>query len=150
MLGVPNGGLWHLGKATVADNALAEKFFQQAIEIDPSFAGGYRGLALSQMRGAAGYRARSIADARGSAESLARQAVTLDGADAEAHATLGVALHFSGDNDAAQAEAERALTITPNLASAHGVLGAALIFSGRPKEDSRPPSQYKSSIPATI
>ena len=128
-------GLWHLGKAaTAADNALAEKFFQRAIEIDPSFAGGYKGLALSQMRGAAGFQARSIAEARGSAESLARQAVTLDGADAEAHATLATAFHFSGDYDATRAEAERALTITPNLASAHAVLGAVLIFSGRAKE----------------
>ena len=128
-------GLWHLSKAaTAADNALAEKFFQVAIEIDPSFAGGYKGLAMSLMRGAAGFQARSIADARGSAESLARQAVTLNGADAEAHATLATAFHFSGDCDAARTEAERALTMTPNLASAHAVLGAALIFSGRAKE----------------
>jgi adenylate cyclase len=128
-------GLWHLSKAaTAADNVLAEKFFQRAIEIDPSFAGGYKGLALSQMRGAAGFQARSIADALGLIEALARQAVTLDGADAEAHATLATAFHFSGDYDATRAEAELALTITPNLASAHAVLGAALIFSGRAKE----------------
>ena len=38
-------GLWHLGKFTVEDNVLAQKFFQQAIDLDPNFAGGYTGLA---------------------------------------------------------------------------------------------------------
>ena len=35
-------------KASAEDNALAEKFFQQAIDLDPSFAGGYKGLARVQ------------------------------------------------------------------------------------------------------
>jgi len=30
-------GLWHSAKANAEDNALAEKFFQQAVELDPSF-----------------------------------------------------------------------------------------------------------------
>ena len=33
-------GLWHVGKFSPADNALAQKFFQQAIDLDPNFAGG--------------------------------------------------------------------------------------------------------------
>ena len=31
-----------------ADNALAVKFFQRAIDLDPNFAGCYRGLILAQ------------------------------------------------------------------------------------------------------
>src|SRR6516162_1662036 len=38
-------GLWHLSKASAEDNDLAEKFFQRAIDLDPIFAGGYKGLA---------------------------------------------------------------------------------------------------------
>ena len=37
-------GLWHLSKLSAADNALARKFFQQAIDLDPNFAKGYSGL----------------------------------------------------------------------------------------------------------
>jgi adenylate cyclase len=37
-------GLWHLSKFSAAENALARKFFQQAIDLDPSFARGYCGL----------------------------------------------------------------------------------------------------------
>jgi hypothetical protein len=41
-------GLWHSGKASAEDNALAQKFFQQAVDLDPSFAGGYKGLSRAQ------------------------------------------------------------------------------------------------------
>jgi adenylate cyclase len=36
-------GLWHFGKVSAEDNAFAEQFFQQAVDLDPSFAGGYKG-----------------------------------------------------------------------------------------------------------
>ena len=32
-------GMWHLSKASAEDNALAEKFFQRAIDLDPIFVG---------------------------------------------------------------------------------------------------------------
>src|SRR5262249_30035736 len=38
-------GLWHLSKFTAEDNAAAQKFFQKAIDLDPTFAGGFAGLA---------------------------------------------------------------------------------------------------------
>src|SRR6202035_4330614 len=43
-------GLWHLSKYTVNDIALAQSFFQQAIDCDPSFSGGYGGLAIAQIQ----------------------------------------------------------------------------------------------------
>jgi adenylate cyclase len=33
-------GLWHFNKVSADDNTLARKFFQQAVDLDPSFAGG--------------------------------------------------------------------------------------------------------------
>ena len=45
-------GLWHVGKFSAADNALAQKFFQQAIDLDPNFAGGYGALAIAQLQSA--------------------------------------------------------------------------------------------------
>jgi adenylate cyclase len=128
-------GLWHLGKNVAEDNALAQKFFQQATDLDPNFGGGYRGLAYAQFQAAAGgFQTRSLPEAQSSAEALARRAVALDGTDAEARTFLGEVLLYRGDREGALAEAERALAMTPNLASAHGWRGAALIFSGRPKE----------------
>jgi adenylate cyclase len=126
-------GLWHLSRASANDNALAQKFFEQAINLDPSFSGGYGGLAVAQGR-AADSQTLGLTESLGSMEALARRAVALDGADAEARSLLSNALMRRGDYEGALAEAERALATTPNLAHAHHVLGAALIFSGRPKE----------------
>jgi adenylate cyclase len=127
-------GIWHWSKFSADDNALAQKFFQQAIDLDPTFSGGYTGLAMAQLVAAGGFQTRNLAETLTSAEALARRAIALDGADAEAHSTLGATLCSRGDYEGALAEAERALAITPNLAGAHATLGATRIFSGGPKE----------------
>jgi adenylate cyclase len=127
-------GWWHMSKVTAKDNALAEKFFEQAIALDPTFAGGYRGLVSVLADAATVLLTRSLADTQIVAERLARQAVELDGADAEARASLAATLWRRGDHQGARAEAEQALAITPNLSRGHAALGASLIFSGRPRD----------------
>ena len=127
-------GLWHLSKVTAEDNALAEKFFQRAIDLDPIFTGGYTGLAAALDRAGNIFRTRDLADAQSAEEALALRAVALDGGDAEARARLAIALSVRGDRQGARAEAERALTISPNLAEAHGALGVVLTFGGHPRE----------------
>src|SRR5216683_1501300 len=127
-------GLWHLSEANQNDNATAQRFFQQAVDLDPTFAGCYSALALLQLQTAAVYQKLGLFEAQSSAEALARRAVALDGADAEARSCLGWALQARGELEGALAEIERALVMSPNLAVAHGQRGATLIFSGRPKE----------------
>jgi adenylate cyclase len=127
-------GLWHLSEANPDDNTIAQKFFRQAIDLDPTFAGGYSGLALAQLQAAAVYQKLGLLEAQSSAEALARRAVALDGADAEARSCLGWALQARGELQGALAEIERALRMSPNLAVAHGQRGATLIFAGRPKD----------------
>jgi adenylate cyclase len=127
-------GLWHLSEANPEDDAVAEEFFKQAIDLDPAFTGSYSALALVHLQTAAIYQRLDLHEAQRSAEALARRAVALDGADAEARSCLGWALQARGDLDGALAEIERSLRTSPNLAIAHGLRGATLIFSGRPKE----------------
>jgi adenylate cyclase len=76
-----------MNKVTIEDNALAEEFFQQAIDLDPSFAGGYKGLAAAQAN-AADFRRRGLPEALSSTEALARRAVAFDNADAPRAAWL--------------------------------------------------------------
>jgi TolB-like protein len=97
-------GLWHSGKANAEDNGLAEKFFHQAVELDPSFAGGYKGLSKLQAQ-TADFRGRDLAEALKLAEALARRAVALDGADAEARSRLANAVYRQGDYEGGLAEA---------------------------------------------
>ena len=127
-------GLWHFSKGTAHDNTLAEGFFQQAIDLDPSFAGGYTGLAFAQTRAAGVYGRRSLAEIENSVWGLARQAVTFDGNDAEARTCYSEQLMRRGDYQGALAEIQLALTLSPNLAGGYGILGAVLMWSGEPKE----------------
>jgi adenylate cyclase len=127
-------GLWHFSKFTTNDNAIAQKFFQQAIKSDPNFAGGHWGLALAYLYAAAIFQSLSLLEALRSTEALARRAVELDSSDAAARSALSLALLSRGDTEGAQDEVELALATSPNLAIAHGILGDTLVYSGRPKE----------------
>ena len=128
-------GLWHFSQISAEDNALAQRYFQQAIEIDPDFAGGYKGLAWVYTHAAGVHAARTPTEAYGAAEALARRAVALDPTDAEARSSLSEAMLWSrGDYQGALIEAERARVMSPNLAYAHSILGAVLIFSGQQKD----------------
>jgi adenylate cyclase len=111
-------GLWHFDKLTAEDIALARNFFQQAIDLDPNFAGGYKGLSAI-ISNAADYEGRDLSEVLSLADGLARRAVALDNADAEARALLATAVRRRGDHQGALAEADRALAISPNLAAAH-------------------------------
>jgi len=126
-------GLWHSSKLTADNNVLAQKFFQQAIDLDPSFAGGYKGLAGAQFA-VANFQGRGLLESLSSIEALACRALALDDADAEARSLLANAFWARADYESALAETERALATTPNLAFAHHMRGATLIFSGHPKE----------------
>jgi adenylate cyclase len=126
-------GLWHVSKFTSSDTSLAERCFQQAIELDPTFSAAYAGLAIAQSAWV-DLQARDLAEVMRSNETLVRQAIALDGADAEALSVLSNALWVHADYEGALAEAQRALEMSPNFAYAHHMLGTTLIFSGRPKE----------------
>jgi adenylate cyclase len=118
---------------TAEDITLAEHYFQRAIELDPIFAGGYRGLALARLDAATQFQKYKLEIARASAETLAAQAIALDRTDAEARSAFAAVLLLGrGDHEGARTEAERALALTPRLASAHGVLGSVLTYSGEP------------------
>ena len=128
-------GLWHFSKISSEENALAQRYFKQAIDIDPNFAGGYKGLAWAHMHAAGVFAIRTPPEGHSLAEELARRAVAADPTDAEARSTLSEAMLWSrGDYEGALAEAERARAMSPNLAFAHAIMAAALIFSGNPQD----------------
>jgi adenylate cyclase len=127
-------GLWHFFRFSSDDNARAQAFFREAIDLDPTFAAAYSGLAWAQSQAATTLQTHDFVEAQRSAEALARRAVMLDPADAEAHSTLGLVLWLRGDHQGALDEARQALAISPNLAFAHALLGATLVFFGQPRE----------------
>jgi DNA-binding winged helix-turn-helix (wHTH) protein/TolB-like protein/Flp pilus assembly protein TadD len=115
--------------ATSLPRALAA--FQQAIELDPTCARAYAGLAFV-------YRALTISGDRAPRETMplsraaAEQALRLDPGLAEAHATRAFLL-FWYDWDWAGAEAgfKRAIELNPSLSDAHFGYGNLLVHLGR-------------------
>jgi adenylate cyclase len=126
-------GLWHLGRFSPADNALAQTFFQQAINLDSNFSSGYTGLSWAQDLAATVFRTIDFDQGLNTAETLAHRAIALDSSEAEAYSCLALLSVVRGDHESGLTQAGRALEISPNLASAYGGRGFALAFGGQPK-----------------
>ena len=63
-----------LGRFTADDNLVAQRLFQRAIDVDPTFTGGYSGLAVAQLYAVITFGTRSLLDVQKPVEALARQA----------------------------------------------------------------------------
>jgi TolB-like protein/DNA-binding winged helix-turn-helix (wHTH) protein/Tfp pilus assembly protein PilF len=106
----------------------SREFFEQAIQLDPTYAAAYGGLADSYFGGAmAGVLPPRDAMPKG--EAAAKKAVKLDDFLPEAHLSLAASkLFYRWDWQGAEKECERTIELNPSLAEAHHlhsyVLGA--------------------------
>jgi adenylate cyclase len=125
-----------------ADNELAGTFFRRAIDLDPTYAAAYGGLAWSYMAASSVFGVMTIPESCSLSEPLARKAIALDENDAVARARLALAVFLKGDFEGAIQEADQALLINSNCADSFGVKGAALVFSGRRQEGREAIRQY--------
>jgi hypothetical protein len=107
------------------DSAVVQ--FARAVELDPTFAGGYVGLATAKFWKYESTRSGFQPDTGLLAAAVrdARQAVALAPAFAEAHATLSYLLTASGRFDEAHAAARRAVALQPEWWAHHFRLGHA-------------------------
>ena len=116
---------WH-----EADRKKAVEYFKQAIESDPSYAAAYAGLAdCYTMQASLGESPGTETIALGLA--AAKKAVELDGALAEAHASLGLGLFLDLKWAQSQNELERAISLNSNGITAHLYYSWLLTFVGR-------------------
>ncbi len=108
----------------------AIKYFEEAIDRDPTFAPAYSGLADTYIVLVGhGYIGRSEGNAK--AESAATRALKLDDRLAEAHTSLGYLLSDQWDWPRAEKELVKALRINPNYATAHHWYSLHLLNLGR-------------------
>lgn len=93
--------------------------FQHAIDIDPTYAPAYSGLA-DTFNLFANYGLMTPAEAFPRAKAAALKSIQLDETLAEPHASLGFTKHhFDWDWRGAEAEYQRAIELSPSYASAH-------------------------------
>ena len=110
------------------------QFFQQAIDLDPTYALAYAGIAEA-------YRSLPISsdvppdDAFPLAHAAAAKALEIDEMLADVHATLSILNSwYDWDWESAEREAKRAITLNPNSSEAHRANALLLSTLGRQKE----------------
>jgi TolB-like protein/tetratricopeptide (TPR) repeat protein len=127
-------GRYHFAKLIPPETRTAIGFFQKAIDLDPTYALAYFGLAEAN---------RSLAitadvpskDCLPQAKAAALKALEIDESLAEAHASLSFSLiWYDWDWLGGEKEARRAIALNPNSSVAHFAYGHVLSDLGRHEE----------------
>jgi TolB-like protein/DNA-binding SARP family transcriptional activator len=125
-------GRFHWNKRTAEDIRKALDYFEQALELDPTYALAWAGVADSYTVGDGIYLGIPIAEARSKAIAACEHALDLDDSLAEAHTTLADRLHYAEwDWSGAEREFLRAIELKPNYATAHQWYAELLAALGR-------------------
>lgn len=129
-------GRFFLAKRVPESIRQALGYFEKAIELDPTYALAYTGIAdcyvalgTPQIMMGAQPQQEAFAKVR----AAARKALELDATLAEAHASLGVGLLIE-DDAAGHRELELALRLNPNNVQAYNYYGTHLLGDGRPAD----------------
>lgn len=114
------------------DTERSQRYFEQAIQLQPDYAAAWSGLADSYTVRAVGGDAPPQA-VMGKAEEAARKAIELDDSLSEAHkARAALYLFDTWEWQRAEAESQRALALDPNNAEAHHLYSYVLFVTQRP------------------
>ena len=122
-------GLYFSNKRSAQDFTRAIDYFQQAIDMDPSYAAAYSGLSnalVGQM-----FTGTPAARVREKATWAALKSIELDPSSPETHDTLG-GIHefYDWDWPGAEKEYRRAIELNPNFAAGHQDLAIFLNLQG--------------------
>ena len=125
-------GRYRILKSNQVDVEASIKYFQEAIDRDPTYAMAYVGLADA-------YRApvaeRLPSEALSKSKAAAEKALAIDDTLADAHAVLGFIIFWYEWNwAAAEAELKRAIELDPKNADAHNFYAHLLSNTGRHEE----------------
>jgi serine/threonine protein kinase/Tfp pilus assembly protein PilF len=123
-------GRYHEEKYTRADVNTGNEEFRKAIQLDPSYAAAYAGLAYSYV--IADDFFLSPKDSMPPAREAASKALELDESNPEAHIAMGwVKWGYEYDRAAGEKEYERAIQLAPRNSAAHMNYGIFLTLSGK-------------------
>ena len=127
-------GRYEWNKRTEAGLKRGLEYFQHAVDVDPTYALAFSGLADSYgILGNNGFEpGREVYP---KAKVAASRAVELDGSSAEAHTSLGMLLfEYDRNPEAALREYETAIRLNPNYATAHHWYAVILAKMGRAEQ----------------
>ena len=123
-------GRHHWGKFDLVSSRKAAEYFVQAIEIDPTYALAYAGLADAYYRLSNVYA--PTREAMPKARAAAVKALEIDGTSSEAHAAMGIIkMFYEWDWSGAEKEFKKAIENNHNNAIAHQRFGLYFNLLGR-------------------
>ncbi len=124
-------GLWHMYRFTQSENALAQRFFARAVQLDPTFARAYSGLSFTHWQNAF-QRWGDRAKESDRAFEAAGHSLLVDDHNPASHWAMGRALWLRGRQDESLRELQQAVDLSPNFALAHYSLSFVHCQSGDP------------------
>ncbi len=127
-------GWWHYYRETREDNAEARRFFERAIEQEPTWAQPHAGLALTHYKDRAHLWSESPGRSLDGLIDAAQRAVALGASDNAAHHALGHAYAMSGRTGRMIGAFTRGVELNPSDAMANNCLGAHLGQVGKTDE----------------
>jgi class 3 adenylate cyclase/TolB-like protein/Flp pilus assembly protein TadD len=119
---------------TRSANNDARKLFEQAIQLDPTYASAYAALGKTRATAAFSGWTEFPDDAYQQAERLAQKSIELDKDNAEAHRLLGDVYSYRRQFDLAIREMGRAIELNPSDAEGYLYRGGLLVTLGRSGE----------------
>ena len=116
-------GLWHMYRFTGPDNDEAQRLFQRAIALDPTFSRPYAGLSFTHWQNAFTFRPAERQAETDRAFDAAGRGLQADPRDPAAHWAMGRALWLRKDDTASLSALNDAVALSPSFAMAHYTRG---------------------------
>ena len=116
-------GLWHMYRFTERDNDEAQRLFQRAIALDPTFSRAYAGLSFTHWQNAFTFKPTERQPETDRAFDAAGRGLQADPQDPAAHWAFGRALWLRKDEAASLNALNEAVTLSPSFAIAHYTRG---------------------------
>ena len=126
-------GIFNGRRSTPENLDKAIDYYNQAIEVDPTYASAYAGLA-NAYRALVDNNFRDPKEVMPKAEAAARKAIELDESLADAHGALAAIKKNEWQWADAEQEFKRAIELNPNLATAHNNYASYLSIMARHKQ----------------
>ena len=123
-----------LAHPTREQNDEAQKMFQRAIDLDPSYAAAYAALGGAYYETVVSGWTEFREDEVERAESLAQKSLALDPATTSAYLLLSSVNMYRRRYDLALGQVDRALEINPSDTESYGQRGIILVWAGRAAE----------------
>ena len=129
---------WYSLRMTKEGHFLARQLAEEAMALDPNYAGPYIILAHCHIREVFLGWSKSRKESLDQALELAQKAISLDESSPSCYVLLAMIYMFKKQYERAIAEAERAIALDPNGDDAYSQLGTVLNMVGRQQEAIEP------------